>query len=291
MLIGSNLILNDGTLPMQVVAPMVEEHGLDALFIGEHTHTPVATTNPEYPDGLPEFYKRFPDPFVQLGVAAALTERVRLGFGILLVAERSPLEVAKAVATLDMVSGGRVELGVGYGWNPLEMVNNGIDPATRRAVLREKLAAIRRLWTEDVAGFDGEFVNFTDSWSYPKPVQKPHPPILIGGTATKANFDDVVNLADGWYPEGADDLLDKMKILTERAGGVLPPVTAVEMEGQRPGVPWYIDDQAALTALTERARRYADGGVYRLQVGVPTDTADRLRQALEKLAAISAAVA
>ncbi len=176
MLIGANLILNDTTLPMREVAPLVEEYGLDALFLGEHTHTPVATVHPQYPGGLPEFYKRFLDPFVQLAVAAAVTERVRIGTGVLLVAERNPLELAKAVASLDVVSGGRVEVGVGLGWNTLEMVNNGIDPKRRRAIFREKLAVLRRLWTEDVVGVDGEFVRFTDSWVYPKPLQKPHPP-------------------------------------------------------------------------------------------------------------------
>ncbi|HVX21945.1 MAG TPA: LLM class F420-dependent oxidoreductase [Acidimicrobiales bacterium] len=290
MLIGANLILNDTTLPMREVAPMIEEHGLDSLFLGEHTHTPVDTVQPDYPDGLPEFYKRFMDPFVQLAVAATVTERVRIGTGVVLVAERNPLELAKAVASLDIVSGGRVEVGVGYGWNPLELANNGVDPAKRRAVFREKLAVVRRLWTEDVVGMDGEFVRFTDSWSYPKPLQKPHPPILIGAAGTKATFDDVVNLGDGWYPLASDNPLDKIATLTERAGGTLPPVTVIEMEGQR-GTPWYVDEPAVLTALGERARQYADAGVHRMTVGVPSDDAGRLRAALEQLDALAHVVA
>ncbi len=291
MLISTNLILNDTTLPMREVAPMIEAHGLDALFLGEHTHTPVATVQPDYPDGLPEFYKRFLDPFVQLAVAATVTERIRIGTGVVLVAERNPLELAKAVASLDVISGGRVEVGVGYGWNPLELANNGVDPAKRRAVFREKLAVLRRLWTEDVVGVDGEFVRFTDSWLYPKPVQKPHPPVLIGAAGTKATFDDVVNLGDGWYPLASDDLPEKMAALAERAGGTVPPVTAVAMEGQVPGTPWYTDEPAVLAALTDRAKRYADAGLYRLSVGVPTDDHDQLGAALERLAGLAVAVA
>lgn len=115
MLIGANLILNDLTLPMEQVAPLVEEYELNALFIGEHTHLPVDTVHPVLTDGLPDFYRRFLDPFVQLAVAASVTTRIRLGTGVLLIAERNPLEVAKSVASLDLVSGGRVEVGGGRG--------------------------------------------------------------------------------------------------------------------------------------------------------------------------------
>jgi probable F420-dependent oxidoreductase len=290
MLIGVNLILSDTTLPMRTVAPMVEAHGLDALFIGEHTHLPVATRHPGHPGGVPEFYKRFLDPFVQLAVAATVTERVRLGTGVLLVAERNPLELAKAVASLDVVSRGRVEVGVGYGWNRPEMVNNGVDPASRRAVFKEKVAAIRRLWTEETVEFDGRYVRFSESWSFPKPVQDPHPPVLIGAGASEATFDDVVSLGDGWYPLGADDLPDQVARLAARAGA-LPPVTVVEMEGQRPGTPWYSEDEGARRALTDRALRYAGCGVHRTSVGVPAEDEAGLARALERLAALARAAA
>jgi probable F420-dependent oxidoreductase len=281
MLIGANLILNDTTLPMHEVAPAIEAHGIDALFLGEHTHTPVDTVNPHYPDGLPEFYKRFLDPFVQLTVAATVTSRVRIGTGIVLVAERNPLELAKALASLDLVSGGRLEVGVGYGWNQLEMRNNGIDPSHRRAVFREKLTAVRRLWVEETTAVDGEFVHFTESWSLPKPLQKPHPPVILGAAATPGAFDDVANLCEGWYPLGVPELPEQMARLTERCGS-LPPVTVVEMEGQR-GIPWYFQDAGARSALEATARRYVDLGVYRLSVGVAVDTADRLAASLDVL--------
>lgn len=282
MLISANLILNDTTLPMAVVAPAVEAHGLDAIFIGEHTHTPVATVHPAYPEGLPEFYKRFMDPFVQLAVAAAVTERIRLGTGVILVAERNPLELAKSIASLDHVSKGRVEMGVGYGWNPLEMLNNGVDPASRRAVFREKLAAVRRLWQNDVTDFDGDHVKFSPSWSFPKPLQKPHPPVLIGAAASPATFADVADLAEGWYPLASTNLKDELARLAERCGGRVPPVTVVEMAGQR-GAPWYHHHEQAEASLGQAARQYADMGVHRLSVGLPADEPSELNRALEVL--------
>lgn len=282
MLIGANLILNDTTLPMRLVAPAVEAHGLDAIFIGEHTHTPIATVHPAYPRAVPEFYKRFMDPFVQLAVAAAVTDRIRLGTGVILVAERNPLELAKSVASLDQVSGGRVEMGVGYGWNPLELLNNGVDPGTRRAVFREKLAAVRRLWQEDVCDYEGEYVHFSPSWSYPKPLQHPHPPVLIGAAASPGTFADVAELADGWYPLASPDLQDNLLGLAERCGGRLPDVTVVEMAGQR-GVPWYHHNEQSRVSLERSALQYADFGVYRLSVGIPADDLLELDQALEVL--------
>jgi probable F420-dependent oxidoreductase len=290
MLVGVNLILNDTTLPMREVAPRIEERGLDALFIGEHTHTPVATVHPAYPGGLPEFYKRFLDPFVQLGVAAAMTQRIRLGTGVVLVAERNPLELAKALASLDVVSGGRLEVGVGFGWNRLEMINNGVDPSRRREIFREKLDVVRRLWTEETTVADGEYVKFSESWSFPKPLQRPHPPILIGAAASAATFEDVVARGTGWYPLTDRGLPKQLVALAERAGGVLPPTTVVEMEGQWPGTAWYTEDHRARDSLYRRAQRHAENGVYRMSVGVPADDLGSLETALDQLASISEAV-
>ncbi|HTX00464.1 MAG TPA: TIGR03619 family F420-dependent LLM class oxidoreductase [Acidimicrobiales bacterium] len=282
-----NLILGEHTLAMLDVAPLVDERPIDALFLGEHTHTPVATSHPDYPAGLPDFYKRFLDPFVQLSVAAAVTTRVRIGTGIVLVAERNPLELAKAVASLDVVSGGRVELGVGLGWNPLELRNNGIDPPRRRAVFREKLRALRMLWRDDVASFSGEFVRFGESWSYPKPLQRPNPPVLVGAAACGATFRDVLGLAEGWYPLAHDAILDDLDRLAALGPGRLPAVTIVEMDGQRPGAPWAFEDAERGRALERAALGYADRGVHRLSVGVPCDDTDRLQQALDHLSRLA----
>lgn len=283
MELGVNLVLGEHSLPMREIAPLVEEHPIGAIFLGEHTHIPVGTTHPAYPEGLPDFYRRFLDPFVQLSVAAALTTRVRIGTGVVLVAERNPLELAKAVASLDVVSAGRVELGVGYGWNPLEMRNNGIDPGRRRAVFREKLSALRVLWREDVAEFSGEHVRFTPCWSYPKPLQRTGPPVLLGAGASASTFEDVLDLADGWYPLAHEGIGEDLARLTSLAGGTLPPVTIVEMDGQRPASPWAFEDERRAAGLAREAMAYAALGASRLSVGVPCDDRDRLRRALDHL--------
>ena len=295
MFIGANLILNDLTLSILDVAPQIEDHGLESMFLGEHTHTPVLSDFPAMPDGsIPEFYKRFPDPFVQLAGAAAVTKRVRIGTGVALVVDRDPLSLAKCVASIDQLSQGRFEFGVGYGWNPLEMINHGVDPARRRAVFREKLDAIRALLIEETASFDGEFVHFTKSWSYPKPLQRPTPPILVGAAARASTFEDVIERATGWYPLVDENLVEqvtRLRALAEEAGRPRPSVTAVEMSGQRIGDPWYFEDAETGQALTEMALRFAEHGVDRFSVGIPADTTERLERALAALAALVAKVA
>lgn len=178
---------------------------------------------------------------------------------------------------------------MGYGWNRLEMLNNGIDPRKRRAVFREKLAAIQLLWTEDEASFDGEYVHFTPSWSLPKPVQQPHPPVLIGAPATVKTFEDIATFGTGWYPmfDSHAQLESEIRELASLCGGECPPVTIVEMAGQVADIPWYSSEPAAGRSLGEKARRCADLGVYRMSVGVPADTLDRLRAALEFLAGLA----
>lgn len=291
MKIGANLITNDTTLSILEVAPLVEDAGLDGIFQGEHSHVPLSTVYAASADGaVPEFYKRFPDLLVTLAAAAAVTTRIRLGFGVALVAEHQPLRLAKAVASLDELSGGRVDFGVGYGWNMPEMENNGVPPARRHDVFREKLDVITRLWAGDVVEHDGPFVSFTPSWSYPKPRQtttrRPGPPILIGAGATKRAFADVLDRADGWYPLVSPTLVDDTARLRRMAAdrGMETQVTAVAMAGQAPGVPWYIDDERARQELFDDSQRYADGGIDRLVVGVPVDSRSRLEDALAVLA-------
>ena len=209
--IALTLMLSEMTVSIVEAAPAAEERGFEALFIGEHTHCPVGTshsyTTGRYGTGkvtkegyLPDFYKRFPDPYITLTAAAMCTTTIRLGTCIALPAEHNPIVLAKEIATLDQLSNGRFEFGIGYGWNEPEMLNNGFAKKDRRKVLREKIAAMKALWTEEIASFDGEFVKFTDSWSYPKPAQKPHPPVLIGAAANQWNIDDIVDWADGWMP-------------------------------------------------------------------------------------------
>jgi probable F420-dependent oxidoreductase len=287
--IGANLITNDTTISILDVAPRVEAAGLDSIFQGEHSHIPVETVFPMFDGVVPDFYKRFPDLFVTMAAAAALTTRLRLGTGVVLVAEHQPLRLAKAVASLDALSGGRVDFGVGYGWNGPEMANNGVDPAKRGPVFRDHLRAIRDLWAGDAVAHEGEYVSFTPSWSLPKPVQtasRPGPPILIGAGATKRTFNDVVELADGWYPLAGPTLVEDAARLRAAAAekGRTIEVSACEMAGQMAGVPWYCDDAAARHALADAVQRYADGGIDRLVIGVPVDTIAHLEDALAVLA-------
>ena len=204
MLIGANLIVNEATPSIVDIARRAEDRGMDCIFQGEHSHIPVGT---EYPrsagtDGkVPEFYRRFPDMFVLLAAAAAVTSRIRLGTGITLVAEHNSFHLAKATATLDRVSGGRLDFGVGYGWNPPELANNGVPWEERRQVFGEKLEVLKRLWTEESVAHDGTYGSFTESWVWPKPVQTPHPPVLLGASGFRWQLEDVVRLADGWYPQ------------------------------------------------------------------------------------------
>jgi len=287
--IGANLITNDTTISILDVAPRVEAAGLDSIFQGEHSHIPVETVFPMFDGEVPDFYKRFPDLFVTMAAAAAVTTRLRLGTGVVLVAEHQPLRLAKAVASLDALSGGRVDFGVGYGWNAPEMANNCVDPAKRGAVFGAHLAVIRDLWSDEVVGHDGEHASFTPSWSLPKPVQtasRPGPPILIGAAATKRTFRDVLELADGWYPLTGPTLLEDTARLRAAAAeqGRTVEVSVCEMAGQMAGVPWYCDDTAARRDLTDLVQRYADGGIDRIVIGVPVDSVGHLEDALAVLA-------
>ena len=259
MLIGANLITNDSTLSILEVAPLIEAAGLHSIFQGEHSHIPVDTVYPGSAEGtVPDFYKRFPDLFVTLAAAAAVTTTLRVGTGVVLVAEHQPLRLAKAVASLDELSGGRVDFGVGYGWNAPEMVNNGVDPKRRRDVFGEHLRVISALWADDVVEHDGEWSSFTRSWSLPKPRQaghrRPGPPILIGAAAGPKTFEHVLELADGWYPLTGPSLLDDTARLRTLAAerGVATEVTAVEMGGQFPGAPWYFRDAGGPSAAVRR---------------------------------------
>ena len=186
------------------LAREVEDRGFVSLYLAEHTHIPTSrrTPAPTGEDTLPDYYSRSFDPLVALAMAAAVTERLRVGTGICLVAQREPIVTAKAVASLDHLSGGRFVFGIGFGWNEDEIENHGVAMDRRRDVAREHMLAMQRLWADDEASFDGEFVHLPPSWSWPKPVQKPWPPVLIGGAAGATLFEHVAEYADGWIPIG-----------------------------------------------------------------------------------------
>lgn len=201
---GITMFATDLTMPVHELARAAEERGLHSLYIPEHTHIPTSrrTPPPTGDDELADEYARAVDPLVALAAAASVTESIRLGTGICVVAQREPLVTAKAVATLDVLSGGRVEFGIGFGWNREEIEQHGVDFATRRDLAREHVLAMKELWTHDVASFDGTLVHFEPSWSWPKPVQPGGPPVLIGGAAGPKLFAHIAEYGDGWIPIG-----------------------------------------------------------------------------------------
>jgi probable F420-dependent oxidoreductase len=201
---GVTMFITDLTMTPAALARAVEERGFGSLYIPEHTHIPTSRRTPP-PTGnaeLAEEYKRTLDPLVALTSAASATEQLMVGTGIILVAQRDPIVTAKAIATLDHLSGGRFVLGIGFGWNADELEDHGVTMKERRAVVRERVLAMRALWRDDVASFDGDHVHLPPSWSWPKPAQTGGPAILIGGAAGPIMFAHVAEYADGWIPIG-----------------------------------------------------------------------------------------
>jgi len=208
MKLGLTLFCTDRSMSPVELAVEAEQRGFHSLYIPEHTHIPTSRRTPP-PTGdaeLPEEYKRTLDPLVALGAAAAVTSSILLGTGIALVAQHDTLALAKAIATLDHLSGGRFVLGIGYGWNEDEMEHHGVVYKQRRAVVREKMLAMQALWSQEIAEFHGEFIDFAPSWSWPKPVQQPRPRVLLGGGAGPKLFAHIAEYADGWLPIGGGGL-------------------------------------------------------------------------------------
>jgi probable F420-dependent oxidoreductase len=252
------------------IAELVEERGFESLFFPEHTHIPVSRRTP-YPAGgeLPPEYSRTHDPFVALTAAATSTEKLLIATGICLVIERDPIITAKEVASVDRLSGGRFLFGVGAGWNIEEMENHGTDPDRRFSLMRERIEAMKAIWTEDEASYHGEQVNFDPIWCWPKPVQDPHPPVLVGGNGERV-LERVVAYGDEWMPNRVSGLTERIKglnRLAEEAGRDPIPVT---LSGARP--------DPELIVKGEKA------GVHRCTFYIqPADAAETARQ-LDELA-------
>jgi probable F420-dependent oxidoreductase len=202
------------------LAGLVEERGLESLFFPEHTHIP-ASRQSQYPAGgtLPRKYFHTYDLFVAMTAAAVATTRLRVGSGICLLIERDPITTAKEVASIDVLSGGRVEFGVGAGWNREEMANHGTDPRKRMAILRERVEAMKAIWTQDEATYQGDHVAFERIWSWPKPAQRPHPPVIVGGNGPTV-LDRVLSFGDAWMPnympEGLVERAEELRARAER---------------------------------------------------------------------------
>jgi probable F420-dependent oxidoreductase len=247
------------------LAQLIEERGHGSLVFAEHTHIPASRESP-YPGGgeLPRKYFHTYDLFVALTHAAAATSKLRIGSGICLVIQRDPILTAKEVASIDHLSGGRFDFGVGAGWNREEMSNHGTDPRRRMRVMKERIEAMKAIWTEDEASYHGEFVNFDRVWSWPKPAQHPHPPVLVGGLGETV-LDRVLDFGDAWFPNyGPPDLLDRVQELHERADR---PIWVEAM-----GVP---ADAAALAPLRE-------AGFRRVLHWIPSGNRSVVEAALEQ---------
>ena len=200
------------------MARLAEERGHESLFFPEHTHIPASRQSP-WPGGpeLPRKYAHTFDLFVAVTAAVTASTRLRVGSGICLVIERDPITTAKEVASVDYLSGGRFEFGVGAGWNREEMANHGTDPRRRMALLRERVEAMKAIWTCDEASYAGEYVQFERIWSWPKPAQRPHPPVLVGGNGPGV-LDRVLAFGDAWFPNYAPDgILERAAELRSRA--------------------------------------------------------------------------
>lgn len=220
--IGVTMFPTDKSIQPIELARAVEERGFESLWFPEHSHIPTSRKTPwggrEGAPPLPEEYWRTHDQFVALAAAAAVTQRIKLGTGITLVAQRDPLWLAKEAASLDMISGGRFILGVGYGWNKEELAHHGVRYTDRRAVMRERMLAVRQLWTNDEATFSGDWVNFESSWAWPKPVQPGGPKVIMGGAAGPKTIADIVDYCDGWMPiSGRHDLAGPISAVREAA--------------------------------------------------------------------------
>jgi probable F420-dependent oxidoreductase len=267
MRLGVFTFLNDTGIGPVDVAVALETRGFGSLFVTEHSHIPVNTKTP-YPMGgpIPPQYYRTLDPFVALTAAAVSTETLLLGTGISLVTQRDPIQTAKEVASLDLVSQGRFQFGVGVGWLREEIANHGVDPRVRGRVMDERLRAMIEIWTKDEASFHGKYVDFDPIYSWPKPVSKPHTPVYIGGGP--ANFSRITELGAGWLSlsGSADALAGDLAKLRDLAG---------------PDVPVIASHAGKVTA--EVLAGYRDLGIEHVTVELPTLPRDETLRRLDAL--------
>lgn len=272
---GIVLFTSDRGITPQDAAVAAEGAGFDTFYVPEHTHIPVvrAAAHPQTGDAsLPDDrYLRTLDPWVALATVASVTTRIGLSTAVALPAEHHPITLAKTIASLDHLSGGRVSLGVGFGWNTDELAHHGVPPAKRRTVLREHLDAMRAIWTDEEASFAGEFVNFGASWSWPKPIQK-RIPVHLGAAGTEKSFTWLAKNADGWITTPTEDGVDAKIALLHR----------IWREHGREGTPEVI--ALAGKPSPEQLARWAEAGVTEAVFGMPDRSTDEVRAYLDRLA-------
>jgi probable F420-dependent oxidoreductase len=266
----STFVTDEGIAP-GALASAIEERGFDSLFIAEHTHIPLSRKSP-WPRGgeLPRKYYRTLDPFITLTAAATATKHLLLGTGVALIVERDPIITAKEVASLDLVSGGRMIFGIGAGWNREEMENHGTDPSTRGELMNERIRAMIEIWTKDKPEFHGQYVNFDPIGAWPKPVQMPYPPIYVGGGSRA--FDRIAQFGDAWLANGLppDKVKPMLGELREAAGRDVP-VTVFNAFSE-----------------PEDLEAYAQLDVERVLLGLPTLSESETLHRLDELAGVAA---
>ncbi|MEU6379401.1 LLM class F420-dependent oxidoreductase [Streptomyces sp. NPDC046909] len=288
MLFGLQMFPTDYSMSPVDFGAAAEARGFESVFFPEHTHIPVSRDTP-WPTGgeLPREFAHALEPFVAMTAVAATTSRVRVGTAVCLVAQRDPILLAKQIASLDLVSGGRFLFGVGAGWNAEEIRNHGTDPATRWRLMQERIEAMTAVWTQDEASYHGRMVDFDPLWSWPKPVQRPRPPVLVGGGGPRV-LDRVLAYGDEWMPfrDGSDDWdsaafrsaepedfdaelarrIDELQTLAEERGRGRVPVTLFNAKPHPAAI-----------------ERYAAMGVHRCIFWLPSEKADVLMPRIDQI--------
>ena len=278
MKFGASMFFTDYSMTAPELAVAVEQRGFDIVWAPEHSHIPLSRKTPFIMGGdLPKRYYDVMDPFVTLTAAAMATTTLKIGTGVCLIAQRDPIQTAKLVASIDQVSGGRFVFGVGNGWNQDEMENHGTAFVSRHKRARENIEAMKAIWTQSKAEYHGEFVNFDPMMTWPKPVQKPHPPILVGG-AFPYSARRAVRYGDGWMPQVTEyaktpliELIPRFRQMAAEHGRD-PESLEISIGGQQPDV--------------DLIRRYDDAGVNRVSCSLESAKADTILPILDQWAEI-----
>ncbi|GAC1677481.1 MAG: LLM class F420-dependent oxidoreductase [Candidatus Dormibacteraceae bacterium] len=267
MKFGVAIFPTDYAISMSELAPAAEELGFESLWVAEHSHIPVSRLS-KWPGGeeLPKHYSHTMDPFIALTIAALASRTIRLATGICLLIQRDPIHTAKEAASVDLVSNGRFMFGVGAGWNREEMADHGTEFSTRWKLLRERVEAVKAVWTQDEAEYHGDEVDFGPMWCWPKPVQKPYPPVLLGGSGPRI-LERVVRYADGWMPNRGDSVerIPELQEMARAAGRAPIPVSFYPKP------------------VASEIDRMAQAGVERCIYYVPPDGRDQALAKLEEL--------